>query len=55
MIVETIHSLLKILSHTINISVKKKKAMKGKNGFFWKNGPKSPYYEGKNPKVHTFR
>lgn len=29
--------------------------MKGKNGFFWKNGPKSAYYEGKNLKVHTFR
>lgn len=29
--------------------------MKGKNGFFWKNGPKSPYCEGKNLKVHTFR
>jgi hypothetical protein len=29
--------------------------MKGKNGFFGKSGPKSPYCEGKNLKVHTFR
>lgn len=54
MIFETIHSLLN-KSQTINISVKKTKAMKGKNSFFWKNGPKSTYYEGKNPKVNTFR